>query len=145
MTADPYGHLSAARVGVEMFETFQRQTGRTVRLVESARPGDRIIVHAAEAARYVEHLLRSQDPERARTIRVTAVSDLPNPMALLSHLQGTAGPYQRVLLDHEWSRRALVAGMRSLGEDLERLRAHLNARAPAEPPEPISRLTSGWL
>src|SRR4051812_21434273 len=145
MLMDPYGHLSAARVGVEMFETFQRQTGRTTRLVESARPGDRIIVHAVEAARYVDHLLRSQDPERARTVRVLVVADLPNPMALLSHLQGTVSSEQRVLLDHEWSRRALVAGMRALGEDLERLRRHLNARAPVEPSEPIDRLMAGWL
>jgi hypothetical protein len=91
---DEYGFGSAANVGIELFATMARGTGRTFRLIERVANGDQIIVADAREAERIRKLLIS-----ARKPGVTVLVVPPGECPI--HHVSTA-PRGRTFYEHNW-------------------------------------------
>lgn len=94
-SSDEYGFAAAAMVGLHVFETSARSTGRTLRLVERVTDDDVIIVPSAQMARDMERRLR----DAGKKTKVRVVEPGENPL----DRQGTM-PRGRAFFEHEWVR-----------------------------------------
>lgn len=75
---DEYGYAAAMKMGLRMFETSSRNSGRTMRLIERVSKGDRIVVATRQMADFIrDRLKQAGKPEvEVRVVEPLSGADL---------------------------------------------------------------------
>lgn len=121
---DEYGFSAAQRMGLRVFETSSRGSGRTMRMIERARDGDQIITHLSKEAKRLESLLRKAGKKK---VRVYVCGPDCNPMEIG---RANAG---RTFFDHSWMLMHFEQALHNADRDLECLQREMSATWPEAP------------
>ncbi len=125
---DEYGFAAAMRAGAEVFEMSGRQSGRTMRMLERATDGDRIVTTNAQEANRLRGILKEMDKE----VRVVAVDpDRPSLERLPTLSDG------RTWFDHLWQKVFFDRALERAEHDLEQIQSATSKTWPQPNAEPV--------
>lgn len=124
---DDYSYVAAAKTAIEIFEFSARRTGRTARMIERLKQGDRVYVVNAEQARYLTRRIHDAGKSGIDVRIFNGVS----------HMENRAPG--RVYLDHalqmNWVKDALDAAASRMAEVEDALSCDPSKREPIWPKE----------
>lgn len=113
---DIYGIGSGIESGAMIFFQSCRQTGRTTRMIEALKPGDRVVVHEAALKRHMEKELA-----RAGKAGIEVVAVPVNESHSL--VVGRPRAEGRTYFTHDWLQLYWLRAIREIQQDLAQLSA----------------------
>lgn len=109
---DQYGIANGVRTVVRVYEQMSRGTGRTSRMIEALKSGDRVVFADEREARRVKHICQDCG------LDIECVTMPPEDPGLLMHRPPSIG---RTVFDHSWVMARYVYCIEQVGREIARL------------------------
>lgn len=131
---DEYGFAATAKTALNLFEVQSRSSGRTSRMIERLRDGDRVLVGDQKFARWIEDRLAKVGK---KDVKVLVVPPSQNPM----ERYGTS-PVGRTFFDHTWIEAFFHRSLDNAARDLQYIQQAMSKDWPDQT-NPLAD-KSGW-
>lgn len=140
---EQYGFGKELQSSIQNIEQSMRRTGRTTRMLEALKDGDRVVTYSEASASYLRQLIR----ERGLNVNVRVCEPTPGALADMERVKASDG---ETVFDHTWiymyyraaldgasamlNRRAVqLSGWSEAHEETRRLAIHAKIMDPATP------------
>lgn len=141
---DAFGIGNAIRGAAEVVMMTARQTGRSTALLESLRPGDRVVVSSMEQARWMRHKVRELHPEKHEDISFVVAK--PGHFREVYECGTSQG---RTVFDHDWLEQHYRNVLEHTAEDIDHHQRELSGYSMAHVETHLaareSRLWGRWI
>ena len=115
---DIFGIGSAIKAAVGMYQIMARQSGRTITMINSLKPGDRIIFTNDKESKRVKRLCKDRDINDIRF----EVSSTKNPHSLFDR----GSSQGRTILDHSWVEQFYKEAIEAAERDIDYFQKELS-------------------